>query len=345
MPNRDLVVIGGSAGAIDPLKAILSSLPADLPASIVVVLHLPAESTGIHTSVIRAAGALPVETAADGVPLVHGCVYVPPPDRHVLVEDGVLKLGTGPRENLVRPSIDPLLRSAAVSHGPRTIGVILSGMLSDGAAGLEAVKRCGGIALVQAPRDARAADMPLAALEATSVHLSADAQHLADAIPRYVAQQAPPREPPPNDIQLEVRIAAGRRFDSRDLARLGKPSAITCPDCGGVLSEVNGKPLRFRCQVGHAYSSKDLLHDQEAQVDEAMRVALRIIEERAGLVSRMGRDAEQLGRTATADMYSRRAQEYRDHAEILRQAILRTMQRPEADEEVRATTLEALGPK
>lgn len=344
MPNRDLVVIGGSAGATEPLKAILSRLPPDLPASVIVVLHVPADSTGIHTAVMRAAGSLPVETAADRTELARGRIYLAPPDRHLLVEDGHLKLGTGPRENLVRPSIDPLFRSAAASHGPRAIGVILSGMLNDGASGLEAIKRCGGIALVQAPREAKASEMPLASLEATSVDLSADAEHLAQAICRYVAEEAP--SPPtrvPKDIVLEVRIAAGRKFESPDVAEIARTVALTCPDCGGVLSEVNGKPLRFRCQVGHAYTSRTLLHDQESDVDEAMRVALRIIEERAELVARMGRDAGELGRTATAGMYSRRATEYRGYADILRQAILKSMERTEPDVESEAAQMEALG--
>jgi two-component system chemotaxis response regulator CheB len=344
MSNRDLVVIGGSAGAVEPLKTILAGLPKDLPASVVIVLHVPAESRGIHTTVARAASALPVETATDGAELRHGIVYVGPPNRHLLVVDGGLKLGDGPRENLVRPSIDPLFRSAAASYGPRTIGVILSGMLNDGASGLEAIKRCGGVALVQAPREARAADMPLAALEATSVDLSADARRLAEAIVRYTAEGARRARDIPKDILLEIEIAADRHVGSRDVARLGKPVALTCPDCGGVLSEVSGKPLRFRCQVGHAHTSKTLLHDQESQVDEAMRIALRIIEERAELVSRMGRDATELGRTITADMYMGRAEEYRRYADVLRQAVLRSMQRPTASNiDDSATEVEALG--
>jgi two-component system chemotaxis response regulator CheB len=342
MPNRDLVVIGGSAGAIAPLKAILSRLPTDLQASIVVVVHVPPESTGIHATVMQAAGSLPVETALDGVPLVNGRVYLAPPDRHVLVIDGQLRLGTGPRENLVRPSVDPLFRSAAASRGSRAIGVILSGMLNDGASGLEAIKRCGGIALVQAPREAQSSDMPLAALEATSVDLSADARQLADAIGRYVAEEAPPAVGSvPKDIILEVQIAAGRNVDTTRIAELGKPVALTCPDCGGVLSEMNGKPLRFRCQVGHAHTSRSLLRHKEGEVDEAMRVALRIIEERAELVSRMGRDASELGRMATADMYFRRAVEYRSYADTLRQAVLRSMERPEVDAE--EAQLESIG--
>src|SRR5215813_5797221 len=132
MSNRDLVVIGGSAGAVGPLKTILADLPADLPAAVVIVLHVPSASIGIHTTVAGHAGPLPVETATDGAELAHGRVYVAPPDHHLLISDRHLMLADGPRENLVRPSIDPLFRSAGAAFGPRTIGVILSGMLNDG---------------------------------------------------------------------------------------------------------------------------------------------------------------------------------------------------------------------
>jgi two-component system chemotaxis response regulator CheB len=347
MSNRDLVVIGGSAGAVEPLKTILANLPADLPAAVVVVLHVPAMSTGIHATVAAHAGPLPVETASDGAELQHGQVYIAPPNHHLLISDGHLMLGDGPRENMVRPSIDPLFRSAAAVFGPRTIGVVLSGMLNDGASGLQAIKRCGGIALVQAPHDARARDMPLAALEATSVDLSAEAAHLAQAIRRHVTEAAPPPGPVPDDIELEIEIAAGQQSGSRVTSKIAKPVTLTCPDCGGTLSEVNGRrPLRYRCQVGHAYTSKTLLNKQEAQVDEAMRIALRIIEERAELVARMGRDATELGRTSTAEMYARRAAEYRSQAEAIRNAVFRTLRsRSELQSDNPLPELEVLGPE
>lgn len=334
MTNRDLVVVGGSAGATQPLKTILRALPADLPAAVAVVLHIPANSTGILATVASAASALPVHHAEDGAIMERGHVYLAPPDRHLMIIDGQIRLGAGPRENLVRPAVDPLFRSAALSAGPRVIGVILSGMLNDGASGLAAIKSCGGIALVQAPQDATASDMPLAALEASPVDLSAAAPELAAAVIRYVAEAPGAPKPVPEGLRLEVEIAAGGRIRTADFARLTTPVAITCPDCGGVLSEIDGeRPLRYRCQVGHAFTGQSLLKDQEGQVDEAMRVALRIIEERAELVSRMGHDASRVGRHGMAEMYEERAAEYRDYAESLRQAVLKRMEidEPPAD--------------
>jgi two-component system chemotaxis response regulator CheB len=148
MPNHDLVVIGGSAGSIEPLKIILSMLPSDLAAAILIVVHVPSNSTGIFTTVAAAACDMPVKNAADGDEIVNGTVYLAPPNYHLLIAGDHLRLGTGPRENLVRPAIDPLMRSAALSDGARAIGVILSGMLNDGASGLATIKMAGGIALV-----------------------------------------------------------------------------------------------------------------------------------------------------------------------------------------------------
>jgi two-component system chemotaxis response regulator CheB len=333
MANRDLVVIGGSSGAIPPLTAILRALPATLPAAIVVVIHVPTESTGIFRTVAAAASALPVKQVEQGMIIERGTIYVARADRHVLVIDGRLQLGTGPRENMVRPAIDPLFRSAALAAGPRVIGVILSGMLNDGASGMAAIKTCGGIALVQAPHHALASEMPLAALEASPVDLSASPEELAAAIQRYAKGAPGPALISPPGLKLDVQIAAGGAARSDELGTISKPAMLTCPDCGGVLSEIDGdRPLRFRCQVGHAFSAQSLLRKQEGQVDEAMRVALRIIEERATLVERMGRDAQQAGRHGMAEMYDRRAEEYRGHAESLRDAVLLRMEAAESSE-------------
>jgi two-component system, chemotaxis family, protein-glutamate methylesterase/glutaminase len=269
-----------------------------------------------------------VETVTDGMEIERGHIYLAGPNRHLLIENGHFRLGNGPRENLVRPAIDPLFRSAAAAYGPRAIGLILSGMLNDGADGLRAIKRCGGIALVQSPQDSAASEMPLAALEATPVDLSAEAERLGPAIIRFVGQEAEPPMPVPKDIVLEVEIALGGPVDGDRLNEISKPSTITCPDCGGVLSELTGaRPLRLRCQVGHGYTARSLAQVKESSVDEAMRVALRIIEERADLVSRMGRDAREVGRASMAEIYAERAAEYRGYAETLRQAVMKRIEK------------------
>jgi two-component system chemotaxis response regulator CheB len=325
MSNRDIIVIGGSAGATAPLKEILSRLPLDLPAAVFVVLHIPSHGIGILSTVAAAAGPLPVRQAEHGLAIENGVVYIAAPDHHMLVRDGHIVLGRGPRENMVRPAIDALFRSAALYFGPRVIGVVLSGLLSDGAAGLNAVKRCGGMALVQDPTDAIADEMPRRALEATEVDLTVPGSKIGDVL-SDLARGSPGQAPPaPRELALEVAIAAGERIDAEQFAAVSEPAALTCPACGGVLSEMPGKPLRFRCQVGHAYTADSLATEQEGRVDEALRVALRIIEERAELVHRMAADGRQTGRRAVAEMYDARAKEYRYYAEIIREAVLRTL--------------------
>ncbi len=235
-------------------------------------------------------------------------------------------LGRGPRENMVRPAIDPLFRSAAMAYGPRVIGVVLSGFLSDGAAGLAAIKRCGGLAVVQDPSDALADEMPRRALEASSVDFCIPGAQIGDVLAELAGEQVDLAGPVPPDIQLEVQIAAGERIDSEALSRIAEPVALTCPSCGGVLSSVKPeKPLRFRCQVGHAFAADVLAKEQEGRIDEAMRVALRIIEERVQLVQRMADDARARGHSAVAEMYHARAVEYRRQSEIIRQAVLQSL--------------------
>ena len=326
MENRDIIVIGGSSGATAPLRAILGALPADLPAAVFVVLHIPARSLGLLATYAGAGTRLPVHPAADGMAINHGHVYIGVPDHHMILTNGAIRLGRGPRENLARPAIDPLFRSAALAYGPRVIGVVLSGLLNDGAAGLRAVKDCGGMALVQDPADALADEMPRAAMEAMTVDLSVPGARLGDVLADLTREPAGPLMPVRPDLLLEVQIAAGERVGSNTLRSIADPVPITCPHCSGVMSAVQGaRPLRFRCQVGHAFTAEALAHEQEDKIDEAMRVALRIIEERAELVSRMADDGRNSGRRAVAEMYDQRAEEYRRHADTLREAVLLSM--------------------
>lgn len=326
MPNRDIIVIGGSSGATAPLKDILGRLPADVPAAIFIVLHIPARGIGTLATVASAVGRLPVKQAVHGLPIEHGTIYLAAPDHHLMIEDGHLALGRGPRENMVRPAIDPLFRSAALAYGPRVIGVVLSGFLADGAAGLDAIKRCGGLTIVQDPADALADEMPRRALEVGPVDFCVPGGRIGDVLAELATEQAGEARPVPLDIQLEVQIAAGERIDSEGIATIANPAALTCPSCGGVLSALKAEhPLRFRCQVGHAFAADVLAKEQENRIDEAMRIALRIIEERVQLVRRMAEDARENGRKAVAEMYEDRVAEYRRYSEVIRCAVLQSL--------------------
>lgn len=324
MATKDIVVIGGSAGSMSALKQILAGLPEDLPASLFIATHIPSSSDYLAEA-LGPVSTLPVVVATDGLPIERGCVYVAVPDHHLLVIDGTVRLGDGPRENMARPAIDPLFRSAALSYGPRVVGVVLSGTLNDGASGLWAVKACGGTAIVQHPLDAASDQMPLAALEAVSADEVAPADQLGPLLAEMIGREAGDPVDCPDTVELEVQIAGGARLGSEALRRLADPSALSCPDCHGVLSEVrDGRPLRYRCQIGHAQTAEVLAARRE-EVDEALRIALRVMEERVTLVVRMGEDARATGRNAVAELYEARAEEYRRYAQVLRQAAIASL--------------------
>lgn len=327
MESRDIVVIGGSTGSTDVLKALLADLPEDLPASVFVVTHVPAHSSRILAQVLNSHTRLTVSYAEPGAPIERGRVYLASPDRHLLLTERSVAFGAGPRENMVRPSIDPLFRSAALAYGPRVIGVVLTGMLSDGAAGLAAIKAQGGVAVVQDPETAAAPEMPQAALRATEVDRVASPSELASVIAALAGTPAPPRQgPPPPDLRLEVEIAAGERLGSDRLLEIADPIPLTCPQCDGVLSEVRGShPLRFRCQTGHAVNADVLDAQQHEAVEEALRVALRVLEERVTLTERLAVDARGAGRPAVASLYDERNGEYRRYAKSMREGLLSMM--------------------
>jgi two-component system chemotaxis response regulator CheB len=332
MANRDIIVIGGSTGSGEVLKAIVRALPADLPASVFINTHLPSHLRSYLPGVLAKVAGLPVEQAAEGAEIAPGRIYVAAPDRHMLLLNGRIRMGTGPRENMVRPAIDALFRSAALSYGPRAIGVVLTGLLNDGASGLLAIRDAGGLTVVQDPADAEAPDMPRAALALL------DPDHLlsAEAIGPWLATlsgtEASAASGPSLALKMEVEIAAGAHLGSEQLRKIADPVPLSCPECEGVLSEVRGaRPRRFRCQIGHAYTAEVVDNQLDGRVEDALRIAMRVMEERVELVTRMARDASESGRNSVADVYAHRAAEYRRYAEALRAAVLEQMSRAEAE--------------
>jgi len=212
----------------------------------------------------------------------------------------------------------------AMSYGPRVIALVLTGALDDGAAGMADVKRCGGITVVQNPADASVPDMPLNALRASDVDYREPLSGLADLIERLVHEPAGPAPEIPFDLRLEVDIARGRPVTDTEILEIAQPSTLSCPACGGVLSQLKQSPLRFRCQVGHCFSAETLASRQEGSVDEALRVALRIIDERKTLTEKMARDAARHGQTAIAARYEDRSAEFRRHLATLGDLLLQT---------------------
>jgi two-component system, chemotaxis family, protein-glutamate methylesterase/glutaminase len=292
--NFAIVVIGGSAGAVETVMSLGRALPADLNAAVFIALHLSPSAPSALAELIGRKAAMRVAPAQDGEDIEPGRIYVARPDLHLVVEAGRVALGRGPRENGHRPSVDPLFRTAARVYKQRVIGVVLSGNLDDGSAGLREIRSCGGRAIVQDPADAAFPGMPSNALDIAGADATVSAAQLAERITEFV--NAPNgSNGKPDDVSHD--IATGGRspmtFDEREA---GKPSPFGCPDCGGALWEVqDGQLVRYRCRVGHAYNEEALLEAQTEGIERAMWAALRALEEAAGQARRMTERMRQRG--------------------------------------------------
>jgi two-component system, chemotaxis family, protein-glutamate methylesterase/glutaminase len=321
MRQRDILVLGASAGGVDALKELVAQLPSTLPAAIFVVVHISPESPGLLPQILDRVSPLSAQQAEDGAAIVPGHIYVAPPDRHLLLERGHMRITRGPKENRFRPAIDPLFRSAAYAYGAQVIGVILTGMLDDGTAGLWAVKDRGGIAVVQEPADALYPSMPCSALQ----HIDVDHRlRLAEMAPLLVRLASEPiaeeGETPVSDtLQIETQIAGERSALEAGVLRLGPPSTYTCPECNGVLLQVQeGSILRFRCHTGHAYSMESLLAAIATSIEQAMGNAMRIVEEHLLLLRHMAQHVRGQQEEALAQQYEQTAQAAEQQVQALR---------------------------
>lgn len=286
---KQLVVVGASAGGVSALSALVARLPPDFAAPVLVVLHIGAHRS-ILAEILGRAGPLPAEEARQGRRIEAGRIYVAAPDRHLLVIDDTLHLSHGAKEHHARPAIDPLFLSAALARGPGAIGVLLTGRLDDGTAGLQAIKACGGTAIVQDPADAEVPDMPASALRHVEVdHCVTLAQMpglLTSLASRPVDGTAV--RPPPAPLVHEQALFLAKGNAMEHLAEIGTPSTYACPECHGGLWEVNGaKPRRFRCHTGHAFSMRTLQDTLAGAADESLWNARRALQERLLLLREM----------------------------------------------------------
>jgi two-component system chemotaxis response regulator CheB len=325
METRDIVVLGASAGGVEPLRRISSDLDAELPAAVFVVLHVPAEQPSALPAILDRAGPLPAITPQDGAPVERGRVYVAPPDLHLILEPGVVRLTHGPRENRHRPSIDVLFRSAARAYGPRVTGVVLSGSLDDGTAGLVAIKIRGGIAVVQDPAEAFCAEMPRNATRYIEADYVAPARSIGTLLNRLVRESVDPATaaPPTAEMIQETKIARldPRVLDNED--KPGAPSAVACPDCRGVLWEIQeGDLLRFRCRTGHAFSPETLLRAEDDAVEQGLWEVLRALEERVSLRRRLVLQARERHLDSLAADFEKRVSTLEKAAGSLRSLLL-----------------------
>jgi two-component system chemotaxis response regulator CheB len=323
MGRRDTVVIGGSAGGVDALRALVSGLPADLAASVLVVVHVPASARSRLPAILRRCGPLRAVHASGGERLEHGRIYVAPPDHHLLVGDDTVLLSRGPHESRARPAVDPLFRSAARWRGPRTIGVVLSGVLDDGAVGLALIDHRGGATLVQQPEDALFDGMPTAALAAAPRARALPAAGLGPAIADLVGQPVTdPTAAPDPDLLLEAEMAEHDEHSPRRNELPGRPVQVGCPDCGGGLSllELAGT-VHYRCHVGHTFSPQTLLAAQREHFESSLWAAVRYLEEQAAVHEELARRAGPGYPTrASADRFDA-AERARDAVRVLRRQL------------------------
>lgn len=316
-------MIGASAGGVEALQSLLRGLPADLPAAVLVVLHMPSSARSALAQILGRASSVPVRHAADGDALEPGVVHVAVPDRHLMVLGDEIVLSRGPRENGHRPAVDVLFRSAARARGPRVIAVVLSGALDDGTAGMIAVRTRGGVGIAQDPDEAAYASMPSHAIEVGGADHTAPVDKMGPLLAGLAAEEIDDDVVPQPSGLMEAETAMADLDDELlDTERPGTPSGFGCPSCGGSLFTITeGAMERFRCRVGHAWSPEALAEEQTQAIEGAIWMAMRALSERAALSERMELRAEQRGHQHSATTFRRRRAESQAAVDLLRQLL------------------------
>jgi two-component system chemotaxis response regulator CheB len=326
--KRNIIVIGASAGGFDAMKELIGGLPPDLNAAIFIVWHMSPDVTGILPQVLNWQKTIVAANALDNEPIVFNRIYVAPPDRHLVLENGTVRVTRGPKENRFRPAVDPLFRSAAYSYGSRVIGVVLSGALDDGTAGLWTIKSRGGIAIVQDPEDAEVPSMPENALQAVEVDYRVCVAQMSSLITKLTAEEVKVVKGQDTDenkkTALEVRIAMQDAALEHGVLQLGELSPYACPECHGVLSVIkDGDIIRYRCHTGHAYSADSLLTSITEGIEDTLWGAIRGVEESIILLNNLGDHYAEKNQPKLAALYFKKAVEAEGRAKLVRQSVMK----------------------
>ncbi|MEA5450756.1 chemotaxis protein CheB [Leptolyngbya sp. CCNP1308] len=322
-----IIVVGASAGGMQATANLSAQFPKDFPAAIFIVNHMGADNNGdVLAKVFNESGGLTCEQAHDEQPFQSGHIYLAPPDQHMLLVEGKILVTKGARENRYRPAIDPLFRSAAVAYGNRVIGIILTGYLDDGTSGMMAIKQCGGVCIVQDPLDAAYPDMPQSVIANVGADYCLPVAEMGMLLSDLVRRKLPRRKQPPKDIVIEAEIAQRVLSDLPAVKAIGEQVPFNCPDCGGVLWQIEGDFLRYRCHTGHAFTSAVLLAQQTAKIEETLWVALRMFEERQNLIATMGQS-----HGSSSSSVSQRVQDSQIHIDRIR-AMLKATHKDNHDE-------------
>lgn len=327
MGNRDIVVIGASAGGLEVLKTLVKQLPPDFPAALFIVWHTSPDARSILPQILDKVGPLRAAHAIDREAIVPGRIYIAPSDHHLLIEGNHSRVTKGPKENRFRPAIDPLFRSAAYAHGSRVIGVVLSGALDDGTAGLWTIKLKGGIAIVQDPNEASHPSMPRSALREVEVDYCVSSTEIADLLVRLTRESAAIE--PEVSMEEEKKLEVESRIPAEDNAleigvmQLGELSPFTCPECHGVLTKLkDGSIIRFRCHTGHSFSANILLASITESIEDSLWSALRSVEESIMLLKHMGQYFAEVDKSQLSELFFQKAQEAEHRAKFVRQSVM-----------------------
>jgi two-component system, chemotaxis family, protein-glutamate methylesterase/glutaminase len=325
--KRNIVVIGCSSGGFQALKRIITDLPADFDAAVFIVWHMSPDTVGILPDVLNRQNAISAGHAVDKQPIKFNRIYVAPPDRHLILENGFMRITRGPRENRFRPAVDPLFRSAAHVYGPRVIGIVLSGALDDGTAGLWTIKSRGGIAMVQDPVDAEVPSMPQNALNAVETDYCVPVADIAQLLVKLTSETVTELKQPDMEedkkTRLEVHIAEQDQALEQGVLQLGDLTPYACPECHGVLSAIrDGNIIRYRCHTGHAYSVDSLLTSITENIEDTLWSAIRGVEESIILLNNVGDHFAEKNQPKLAAMYFKKAREAENRANMVRQAVM-----------------------
>lgn len=329
MPGHDIIVIGTSAGGLRALGAIVGTLPAEMDAALFIVQHLAADKPSLLPKILTDVSSLPALHPADGEKIQKGRIYVAPPDHHLLVNQGSVRIVRGPQENRFRPAIDALFRSAARAYGSRVVGIVLTGYLDDGTVGLQAVKKRGGVAIVQDPQEAEYPSMAKSALLYVKVDHCVRLADIPDLLVRLSKEPAPDEEtyPMTQEMEVESKIAEQQLNTQEFLENveaIGTRTTYTCPECNGSIWQIGKQsPLRFRCHVGHSFTGNVFLAEQTQYLEDALWAAVRAMEEKVTFLRQMSEQMKNYNLQSAAAKYADHATSLDGEVYVIREIILK----------------------
>jgi two-component system chemotaxis response regulator CheB len=328
MPGHDIIVIGTSAGGLKALSTIISALPGEIDAALLIVQHLAADKPSLLPEILESVGSLPTSYPKDGEKIQKGHIYIAPPDHHLLVSQEHLRVVRGPHENRFRPAIDVLFRSAAINYGPKVVGVILTGYLDDGTVGLQAVKKRGGVAIVQDPQEAQYPSMAKSALQFVKVDYCLTLAEIPNLLVRLTKEPAAEEKayPIPREMEIESNIAL-QQMDTKEflenVEEIGTRTIYACPQCNGNIWQIrDSNPLRFRCHTGHSFTANIFLSQQTENIENALWSAVRALEEKVTFSRQMAEQMKSYNLHQASIKYEDYARNLDKEVSIIRGLIL-----------------------